>query len=162
MTQPNDNELLFTGNIKDTTKLNSNNMYLQCNRYIYYGKHENGCDYCIYDNTIYCCIAAVTSGSAFNVNQWKATTLWSLVNDIEVNMGTISSLPVTKSVSDLLPNYKVKEFILGEPSAQVGDWAVNTAWNNSSSTGTITVSGTISGSTTLKVLVGPCKTVTAS
>lgn len=119
-------------------------------------------DYCIYNNTIYCCIDTVTAGSVFNLNQWKAVTLWSLTNDIEVDMGTISSLPITKGVEGILPNYINKEAILGTPSAQTSDWQVVTAWDSTHNIGTITVSGSISGTTTLKLLMGPIKSVTAS
>ena len=67
-----------------------------------------------------------------------------------VNMGTISSLPVTKNVAGVTTDMVCAEAVLGTPSAQVSDWTVNT-----DVAGKVTVSGTISGSTTLNVLLVP-------
>jgi len=62
-----------------------------------------------------------------------------------VNLGTVSSLPVTKNISDITADMKCTASLLGTPSAQTGDWTVTTA------DGSVTVSGTISGSTTLEI-----------
>lgn len=62
-----------------------------------------------------------------------------------VDMGTISSLPVTKNVSGITADMKCTAYLLGTPSAQTGDWTVTTASDS------VTVSGTISGSTTLEI-----------
>lgn len=62
-----------------------------------------------------------------------------------VDMGTVSSLPVTKSASGITADMKCTAYLLGTPSAQTGDWTVTTA------AGSVTVSGNISGSTTLEI-----------
>ena len=69
---------------------------------------------------------------------------------IYANLGTISSLPVTKNVAGVTIDMVCAEAVLGTPSAQVSDWTVNT-----DGAGKVTVSGTISGSTTLNVLLVP-------
>lgn len=76
---------------------------------------------------------------------------------IWVDMGTVSSLPVTKLASGVTTDMVVSEAVLGTPTAQTGDWTVNT-----DTAGTVTVSGSISGSTTLKLLMVPQNSVTAS
>lgn len=62
-----------------------------------------------------------------------------------VDMGTISSLPVTKNVSGITAGMMCTAYLLGTPSAQTSDWKVTPA------AGSVTVSGTISGSTTLEI-----------
>lgn len=79
------------------------------------------------------------------------------VKGIWVNMGTISSLPVTKTVAGIKTNMVKADAILGTPSAQTGDWEINT-----DVAGKITVSGSISGSTTLKLLMVEADETTAS
>ena len=78
-----------------------------------------------------------------------------------VNFGTISSLPVTKSVSGSNTNMVVAQYELGTPSAQTSTWNINT-----DTAGQVTISsasGTgISGSTTLKVLLVEEVEVTAT
>lgn len=76
---------------------------------------------------------------------------------IWVDMGTVSSLPVTKAASGVTTDMVAAESILGTPEAQLSDWAVNT-----DTAGNITVSGTITGSTTLKLLMVPQNEVSAS
>lgn len=61
---------------------------------------------------------------------------------LEVEVPTISSLPVTISDSRITSEQIVLHSILGTPSAQAGDWTVTT------SDGSLTISGSISGSTT--------------
>lgn len=77
-------------------------------------------------------------------------------NAVRVNMGTISSLPITKTAIGVNSNMAIAQAVLGTPSAQTGDWTVNTATNS------VTVSGTISGSTTLSLLLVPEEEITAS
>ena len=60
-----------------------------------------------------------------------------------VDMGTISSLPAEKAVEQITDDMICTAFEIGSPSAKKSDWSVVTG------DGTITVSGTISGSTTL-------------
>ncbi len=60
-----------------------------------------------------------------------------------VNCGTVSSLPKTVTNSSVEDDMVVLQAILGTPAAQLSDWAVST------SAGSLTISGTISGSTTL-------------
>lgn len=67
---------------------------------------------------------------------------------ITVNCGTVSSLPKTVSNSVITQNHIVLYSELGTPSAQTGDWTVTTA------NGSVTISGSISGSTTLKLTLG--------
>ena len=60
-----------------------------------------------------------------------------------VNCGTVSSLPKTVSNAAIEDDMVVINATLGTPSAQTGDWTVTT------SAGSLTISGSISGSTTL-------------
>lgn len=64
-----------------------------------------------------------------------------------LDFGTISSLPVIFYNSKLTSDVTVVDYELSNPSAQVGNWTVTPA------TGSVTVSGNISGSTNLKLKV---------
>lgn len=70
-----------------------------------------------------------------------------LVNYVK-NCGTISSLPQTFTDANITANMIVLESVLGTPSAQTEDWTVTTA------NGSVTISGSISGSTTLMLYFG--------
>lgn len=61
---------------------------------------------------------------------------------VEVGIPTFSSLPITVSDYKVTANHIVVRSVLGNPSAQTSDWTVTT------SDGSLTVSGSISGSTT--------------
>lgn len=66
-----------------------------------------------------------------------------------VDCGTISSLPTTITNANVENDMVVLHSALGTPSAQLSDWTVTTA------NGSLTISGTISGSTTLTLYL--CK-----
>lgn len=71
------------------------------------------------------------------------------------NMGTISSLPVTKLAEDVTTDMICTHSHLGTPSAQTSDWTVDT-----DTEGQITISGSIRGSTTLYIKLEKVRTVT--
>jgi len=62
-----------------------------------------------------------------------------------IDCGTVSTLPKTVTDASIEDDMVVLNSEIGTPSAQTGDWTVTT------SAGSLTVSGTISGSTTLKL-----------
>lgn len=66
---------------------------------------------------------------------------------LQINLGTISSLPVTVSDDRITADHicKPADCLLSNPSAQTSDWTVTT------SDGSVTVSGTVSGSTTATI-----------
>lgn len=66
---------------------------------------------------------------------------------LQINLGTVSSLPTTVSDDRIVAEHIVKpsDCLLSNPSAQTGDWTVNT------SDGSLAVSGSISGSTTATI-----------
>lgn len=74
-----------------------------------------------------------------------------------VNMGTISSLPVTKTFSGVTTDMVCAKMELGTPSAQTGNWTINTDTADS-----VTISGAVSGSTTCKLLLVQAESGTAS
>lgn len=67
---------------------------------------------------------------------------------VTVNLGTVSSLPVTVSNAKIKASHEVIRAELGDITAQVGDWTVTTA------NGSLTMSGSISGSTTVLLTLG--------
>lgn len=93
----------------------------------------------------------------FEINDAAARAAVQAVKALYVDMGTISSLPTTKVVEGVTTDMVCAEAFLGTPSAQTSDWTVNT-----DTAGRITISGSISGSTTLKLLMVPQTTVTAT
>lgn len=60
-----------------------------------------------------------------------------------VNVASFNSLPQTVTNTDIESDMVVLNSVLGTPSVQTGDWTVTT------SAGSLTIAGTISGSTTL-------------
>lgn len=77
------------------------------------------------------------------INGGTTWTPWRFLNGmISVSCGTISSLPVTVNNAKIFSNHVVVKAQLGTPSAQTGNWTVTT------SDGSLTISGTITGSTT--------------
>ena len=60
-----------------------------------------------------------------------------------VEVGTLSSLPQTITNDEIHASHVAVNSILGTPSAQTSDWTVTT------SEGSLTIAGSISGSTTL-------------
>lgn len=85
------------------------------------------------------------------------TKLDGLKKALWVDMGTISSLPVTKTADGVTADMVCVEATLDTPSAQRSDWTINT-----DTEGSITVSGTISGTTTLKIVLVPSSSLTAT
>lgn len=66
---------------------------------------------------------------------------------ITVNLASFNSLPQTVNDAAITADHVPVLCELGTPIAQVGDWTVTTA------AGSVTVSGTISGSTTAKLVL---------
>ena len=62
---------------------------------------------------------------------------------VKVSFSSFSSLPQTASDADVTATQEVVHAVLSNPAAQISDWTVTT------SAGSVTVSGSISGSTTL-------------
>jgi len=60
---------------------------------------------------------------------------------------TVSSLPATINNAEITANHVVLRMELGTPTAQTSEWTVTTG------VGTITISGTVSGSTTVKLVL---------
>lgn len=73
---------------------------------------------------------------------------------VKVNCGTFSSLPITVNSSMITADMELIHAEIGSINAQTGDWTVTTA------NGSVTVSGTITGSTTLILYL--CVPVVAS
>lgn len=71
---------------------------------------------------------------------WSSVTLQSLFV-IPITITSVSSLPVTAQDSNITIGHNVINSVLSNPSAQASDWIVVTG------TGTVTISGSISGST---------------
>ena len=67
---------------------------------------------------------------------------------ITVNCGTISSLPFTKSSTYITENHVVLDAVMSNLTAQKGTWTVTT------SNGSLTISGSIDGSTNLTLVLG--------
>ena len=86
--------------------------------------------------------------NAANLNKIE-NGIYNNANDIAdlpvlvVSCGTISTLPSTINDDDITEDMVVVNQTLGNPAAQTGDWTVST------SNGSLTISGSISGSTTL-------------
>ena len=67
---------------------------------------------------------------------------------VTINCGTISSLPHTVSNANILAKHIPIGWLFGTPSAQTGNWTIST------SAGSLTISGTISGTTSLTLVLG--------
>lgn len=67
---------------------------------------------------------------------------------IGVNIGPVSSLPVTVSNAKITADHVVIQATVGTPTAQTGVWTVTT------SAGSVTLSGSISGSTSVTLVLG--------
>ena len=61
---------------------------------------------------------------------------------------TVSSLPKTVSNAAITANHVGMRLELGTPTAQTSEWTVTTA------SGSVTISGSVSGSTTVKLVLG--------
>lgn len=64
-------------------------------------------------------------------------------NVLQVTSGSFSSLPQTITNAKITAKHVVVNHVLSNPSAQIADWTVNTA------NGSLTISGSISGATTI-------------
>ena len=133
-------------------------------------------DYCIYDGQLYRCTTAITTAEAWTAAHWTMATVGGeltdlkgdipqnvsdLTNDagyqtasqvasavneakvLQVDIAAFSSLPQTVQNAAITADHVVVNSVLGTPSAQTGDWTVTT------SAGSLTIAGSISGSTTL-------------
>lgn len=96
-----------------------------------------------------------TNGTGIDVMNYASVEVD--VRALWVNMGTISSLPVTKTFSGVTTDMICARMELGTPSAQTGDWTINTDTADS-----VTISGAVSGSTTCKLLLVQAESGTAS
>lgn len=67
----------------------------------------------------------------------------SLYKVLQIDMASFSSLPQTVTDSRITADHVVVNSVLGTPSAQTGEWTWTTA------AGSLTISGTINGTTTM-------------
>lgn len=67
---------------------------------------------------------------------------------VEVTQSGVSSLPVTITNTAISANHVVVESVLSNPLAQTGDWTVSTT------TGALTISGAIDGTTDITLKLG--------
>jgi hypothetical protein len=85
---------------------------------------------------------------AINEVKGETTSLNTAAAKLEtliVSISSVSSLPVTANNSNIESDMVVINSELSDPSAQISDWTVTTA------SGSLTVSGSISGTTNIKL-----------
>ena len=85
----------------------------------------------------------VTDGTAVFTAYSVANLIDNAGGVLTVTVPSFNSLPQTVSNADITSDMVVVNSVLGTPSSQTGDWTVTT------SNGSLTIAGTISGSTTL-------------
>lgn len=71
----------------------------------------------------------------------------SLYKVLQINVASFSSLPQTVSNNAITSDHVVVNSVLGTPTAQTGEWTVT------ASDGSLTISGSINGSTTLILIL---------
>lgn len=71
-----------------------------------------------------------------------------IVTAITADMGTITSLPYTKTISGVTADMIVLNYELGNPEVFSGNLTVTTSANS------VTIAGTINGSSTVKLVLG--------
>ena len=79
----------------------------------------------------------------------KVKTVVDEIKTVVITTASFSALPQTITDSRINADHVVINSVLSNPAAQTGDWTVAT------SNGSLTVSGTISGSTTLTLYLAP-------
>ena len=97
--------------------------------------------------------ALLTSGAVYTAAEGLSGDI-TAVTPITVDMGTISSLPITKTATGVTADMTVDSWEIGTPSAFKSDLTVTTA------DGSVTVNGSISGSSTLKIKLSKTTNVT--
>lgn len=79
------------------------------------------------------------------------------IRAVVVDMGTVTSLPLTMAAAGVTDRMVCVQAVLGTPSAQTGDWTVTTAADS------VTISGTVASSgTTVKLMLVERDEVTAT
>ena len=99
--------------------------------------------------------ALLTSGAVYTAAEGLSADI-TAVTPITVDMGTISALPITKTATGVTADMTVDSWEIGTPSAFRSDLTVTTA------DGSVTLSGSISGSSTLKIKLSRSQSVTAT
>lgn len=102
----------------------------------------------IYNDTLYKAKTAIAVGDVLTVGTNieladKITAQIEKSHVLLVNVNSFSALPQTVSNSEITSDMVLVNSVLSNPSAQTGDWTVTTT------NGSLTVTGTISGTTTL-------------
>lgn len=87
----------------------------------------------------------------YDGTNWVMTDGGDAQDIITVTFSSVSSLPQTKNDAAITADHIVLYSYLSNPSAQSNDWTVTT------SAGSVTVSGTISGTTNLTLVLGKAK-----
>lgn len=90
----------------------------------------------------------IASGAEYRVN---GTNILEEVKTLVLTTSSISSLPQTVTDSRISADHVVVNSVLSNPSAQTGDWTVTT------SDGSLSIAGSISGSTTVTLYL--CKSM---
>lgn len=71
---------------------------------------------------------------------------------LQVTFSSVSSLPQTVNAAEITADMVVVNSYLSNPAAQTGDWTVTTT------SGSVTLSGTISGTTDITIWLAPART----
>ena len=81
-----------------------------------------------------------------------------------IEVPSLSTLPYTVTSDKITANHYLLEATLSNPSAQTGDWTVDTAsvTTGGATTGTMTISGTISGQTDVTIALGRIDTTSST
>ena len=107
----------------------------------------NGTPYNILDDTAMRYATSPTSGDILTTDaNGQATDSGVTITELKtlvVESTSFSSLPQTISNAAITSDHVVMNSVLSNPSAQTGDWTITT------SSGSLTIAGTISGSTTV-------------
>lgn len=132
-------------NVDNTDDLN---VTIDTSAYVTTGTLQAGLDLKVNVADVANDLTTTTAGKVLDARQGKALDdKITAVSCLTISCGTISSLPKTVSNAAITADMVVLEATLGTPSAQTGDWTVTTA------AGSLTITGTISGSTTLTLVL---------
>ena len=107
----------------------------------------NGTSYNILDDTAMRYATSPTNGHILTTDaNGQATDSGVTVTELKtlvVESSSFNSLPQTLSDAGITSDHVVMNSVLSNPSAQTGDWTITT------SSGSLTIAGSISGSTTI-------------